>query len=55
MAKYEVECKLKTAYNRHLDSLVDTSDDEENDTRPDSKKLFLISKTVDKTPRALHL
>ena len=39
-AKYEVDCKLKTAYNNYLDSLVGTSDDEENGTRPDSKKLF---------------
>ena len=39
-AKYEVNYKLKTAYNSYLDSVVGTSDDEENDTRPESKTLF---------------
>ena len=32
--------KLKTAYNSYLDSVVGTSDDEENDIRPESKTLF---------------
>ena len=52
-ANYEVDCKVKTAYNSYLGSLVGTSDDEENDTRPDSKKLFSYLKNG--APRALHL
>ena len=41
-AKYEVDCKLKTAYNNYLNSLVGHDDIDDSDTVPrsDTKKLF---------------
>ena len=55
--KYEADCMIKSTHNSYLDNLVSIIDDSDTieNSRPNTKKLFPISKTVDRTVREVHL